>query len=143
MKKILILNGPNLNRLGKREPSIYGSQTLEDLELSLHADAKIHGVSVECKQSNHEGELVDAIGNAQQNGFTGIIINAGAYTHTSIALRDAISGCGIPAIEVHLSNVYQREEFRHTSHLSPVCRGVIAGFGFSSYLLALRQIATF
>lgn len=142
MKTYAILNGPNLNWLGKREPHIYGSKTLADLETILRAEAAKLGVSVECFQSNHEGELVDKIYALAQSGASGIILNAGALTHTSIALRDAISGVGIPTIEVHISNVYKREDFRHHSYTAPVARGVIAGLGLEGYLAALRFLVS-
>lgn len=141
MKTYAILNGPNLNWLGKREPHIYGSQTLADLETILRAEAAKLGVAVECFQSNHEGELVDKIYALAQSGASGIILNAGALTHTSIALRDAVAGVGIPTIEVHISNVYKREDFRHHSYTAPVARGVIAGLGLEGYLAALRFLA--
>lgn len=141
MKTYAILNGPNLNWLGKREPHIYGSQTLADLESILRAEAAKLGVAVECFQSNHEGELVDKIYALAQSGASGIILNAGALTHTSIALRDAVAGVGIPTIEVHISNVYKREDFRHHSYTAPVARGVIAGLGLEGYLAALRFLA--
>jgi len=135
--KILFLNGPNLNLLGQREPGIYGRLTLADIESRVRAEAKAAGVEIDFKQSNVEGELVtwiqEAVGKCRA-----IVINAAAYTHTSVAIRDAIAGTGIPTIEVHLSNVYAREEFRHTSLIAPVCKGVIAGFGPESYLLGLR-----
>lgn len=142
MKTYVILNGPNLNWLGKREPHIYGSQTLADLETILRAEAAKLGVAIECFQSNHEGELVDKIYALAQSGASGIILNAGALTHTSIALRDAISGVGLPTIEVHISNVYKREDFRHHSYTAPVARGVIAGLGLEGYLAALRFLVS-
>jgi 3-dehydroquinate dehydratase-2 len=138
--KILFINGPNLNLLGKREPSIYGSFTLDDINGRITALAAELGVSVSFFQSNHEGELVqkvqDAVGEYQV-----IVINPGAYTHTSIALRDAISSTGIPTIETHISNIYKREEFRKTSYIAGVAIGQISGFGPDSYLLALRAAA--
>jgi len=138
MREILVLNGPNLNLLGTREPQIYGSTTLADIERCLKERAGARA-NVTLKQSNHEGELVTWIQEAGQTG-TAIILNAGAYTHTSIALRDAISSVKADVIEVHLSNVHAREEFRHFSYLTPVCRGVIAGFGALSYELALEAL---
>lgn len=135
--KILIMNGPNLNLLGKREPDIYGSLTLDDINKRIAALAAELGVEVSFFQSNHEGELVQKIHEAM-GVFQAIVINPGAYTHTSIALRDAISSTGIPAIETHLSNIYKREEFRRHSYISGVAAGQIAGFGADSYLLALR-----
>ena len=139
--KILILNGPNLQLLGTREPGIYGSDTLASIMAGTRELAGELGVTVEDFQSNIEGELVSRIGDARKDGFDGIIINAAAYTHTSVALRDAISAAALPAVEVHLSNTAAREEFRHHSFIAPVCMGVIAGFGRDSYLLALRALA--
>jgi 3-dehydroquinate dehydratase-2 len=135
-KPIYVLSGPNLNMLGKREPEIYGSQTLDDIHGLLKAKAAQTKIDVNCLQSNHEGELVDYIQEAGDKA-SGLIINAGALTHTSVALSDAIKAIDIPVIEVHMSNVYQREEFRHHSYLSPVVIGVICGFGSQSYELAL------
>jgi 3-dehydroquinate dehydratase-2 len=134
--KILILNGPNLNLLGTREPGIYGSATLADVERLVRGRAVHLGVEVDFRQSNHEGQLTDWIQQAK-GVFDVLILNAGGYTHTSVALRDAISGVGLPTVEVHLSNVHAREEFRHKSLLTPVCKGVIAGFGPNSYVLAV------
>jgi len=134
--KILFLNGPNLNMLGKREPGIYGTCTLTEIESKVREKAASRNVEIEFLQSNHEGELVSLI--QQALGKTDVIvINAAAYTHTSIALRDAISAVEIPTIEIHLSNIHAREEFRHHSTLAAVCHGIIAGFGPESYLLAL------
>ena len=139
--KILVLHGPNLNLLGSREPEIYGRDTLADIDARLEALAKDLGVAVEARQSNHEGELVTWIQQAGAEGFRAVIINAGAYTHTSVALRDALTASGLPAIEVHLSNIHKREEFRRTSLISEVVVGQITGFGPQSYLLALRAAA--
>lgn len=139
MKPILLLNGPNLNLLGLREPETYGHTTLADVEAQCVALGAELGVGVECFQSNSEGALVDAI-HAARTENSGILLNAGAYTHTSIALRDAISGVSLPCIEVHVSNVHAREAFRHHSVLAPVCLGVIAGFGVRGYGLALRAM---
>jgi 3-dehydroquinate dehydratase-2 len=139
--KILILNGPNLNMLGTREPDIYGSETLADIEKSCLMAAKDLGLEVQCCQSNTEGELVDWIQKAGPDGFAGIIINAGAYTHTSVALLDALLACSLPVIEVHLSNIFQREEFRHHSYISKAARGVICGFGGQGYTLSLEGMA--
>lgn len=136
MKKIAILNGPNLDRLGKREPEIYGHATLADLEQRLRAE--FPAVTFEFFQSNHEGALVDRIGALADARFDGLIGNFAALTHTSVALRDAISGSGIKTVEVHISNVYRREEFRHHSFTAPVCVGVIAGLGFEGYFAAVR-----
>lgn len=137
MKPIFVLNGPNLNLLGLREPEIYGSGKLTDLEEAVKALARELGLSVECRQSNHEGELVDWLHEARE-AASAVIINAGAYTHTSIALRDAVLALPEPVIEVHLSNIFARDEFRKHSYLSDVARGCIVGFGVDSYLLALR-----
>ena len=137
--KILVLNGPNLNLLGTREKSIYGAETLPDILTALRTYAQQHEVELRDFQSNSEGALVDAIHEARA-WADGIILNAGAYTHTSIALRDAIAGVGLPVVEVHLSNVHAREEFRHKSMLAPVCLGVIAGFGRWSYFLGLDAL---
>ena len=138
--KILVINGPNLNLLGKREPQIYGAETLEDINRRIAALAVELGVEVSFFQSNHEGELVQKIQDAMGT-YQAIVINPGAYTHTSVALRDAISSTGIPTIETHISNIYKREEFRHHSYISGVAAGQIAGFGPDSYLLALRAAA--
>jgi len=135
--KILVMNGPNLNLLGKREPEIYGSSTLEDINKRISALAVELGVEVAFFQSNHEGELVQKIQDAM-GAYQAIVFNPGAYTHTSVALRDAISSTGIPTVEAHLSNIYKREEFRKHSYISGVAAGQITGFGQDSYLLALR-----
>lgn len=140
--KILLLNGPNLQLLGTREPEIYGHVTLPDIEAAVAALGAELGCEVAARQSNCEGELVGWIGSARRDGFAGIILNAGAYTHTSVALRDAIAAVELPAVEVHLSNVASREEFRNRSYIAPVCAGVIAGFGMDSYLLALRALVS-
>lgn len=134
--KVLFLNGPNLNLLGTREPGIYGTLTLADIEAKVRSEAAKLGASIEFKQSNVEGDLVTWIQQARGT-FAAIVLNAAAYTHTSVALRDAISAAGVPTIEIHLSNVHAREEFRHTSLIAPVCRGVIGGFGADSYILGL------
>ncbi len=136
--KILIINGPNLNLLGKREPGIYGSETFQDYLTTLRK--ALPQLEIDYFQSNHEGDLIDCI---HANGFgevAGIVLNAGAYTHTSVAIADAIRAVKTPVIEVHISNVHQREEFRHHSFLSPACRGVIIGFGLDSYRLAVEAI---
>ena len=135
--KILFLNGPNLNLLGQREPEVYGRTTLSDIEASVRGRAVNLGVEIEFRQSNQEGELVAWIQQAKGK-FDVIVLNAAAYTHTSIALRDAIAATGVPTIEIHLSNVHAREEFRHKSLIAPVCRGQITGFGAHSYILALE-----
>ena len=135
--KVLFLNGPNLNLLGTREPEVYGRLTLADVETRVAQRAKELGVSIEFRQTNGEGELINWIQEARGN-FQAIVLNAGGYTHTSVALRDAIAAVGIPTIEIHLSNVHAREEFRRQSFISAVCRGQIAGFGVFSYILGLE-----
>lgn len=140
--KLLILSGPNLNLLGSREPEIYGSETLEDVERSLLALAEARGISLEFAQSNSEGALIDALHAARIN-CAGVVFNPGGYTHTSVALRDAISAISIPVVEVHLSNVHAREEFRKHSYLAPVCIGTISGFGTSSYRLGVDALVDY
>jgi len=142
MKTIGILNGPNLNRLGKREPSVYGRKTMADLEAELSSLAKELGVAIECFQSNHEGELIDRIQNWTDRQFSGFILNPGGLTHTSVSLRDAIASCDLPCVEVHISNIHRREEFRHTSLISAVAAGSVIGLGTDGYLLALRYLAS-
>ncbi|MEO1191472.1 MAG: type II 3-dehydroquinate dehydratase [Pseudomonadota bacterium] len=137
---ILVLNGPNLNLLGQREPSIYGAATLADLEAACRADGAEMGLVVDCAQSNHEGSLVDLI----QQAFgekQGLVINPGAYSHTSIAILDAIRGVGLPTVEVHLSNIHAREAYRHHSYISPAALGVICGFGVLGYRMALMALS--
>lgn len=138
--KVLVLHGPNLNLLGRREPAVYGSTTLAEIDRSLTDLGAELGIAVECAQSNHEGVLVDRI-HGSMDYFSGLIINPGAFTHYSIALRDAIAAVGIPTVEVHLSNVYAREEFRRHSVIAPVTVGQIAGLGAVGYSLALRALA--
>ena len=142
MVSVLVLHGPNLNLLGIREPGIYGSFTLEDVNGQLENLAHQLGVNLSVKQSNHEGLLVDMIHDAGAEGIDGILINAGAYTHTSIAIRDALSGIGVPTVEVHISNIYKRETFRHHSYLASVVLGQISGFGLDSYTLGLRALVS-
>lgn len=137
MKKILVIHGPNLNLLGKREPETYGKIGIDEINKSLQQLAKKNGVGLDIFQSNHEGEIVDKIGGAK-NTCASLLINPAAYTHTSIAIRDAILATGIPTIEVHLSNIYSREGFRHTSLIAPVAKGQISGFGIDSYLFGLE-----
>ena len=137
MKKILVIHGPNLNLLGKREPGVYGSITIDEINKKLNQLAKKHGASLEIFQSNHEGEIVDRIQKAK-NKFDALLINPAAYTHTSVAIRDAILATGINAVEVHLSNIYSREDFRHTSLVAPVAKGQISGFGADSYMYGLE-----
>ncbi|WP_414622345.1 type II 3-dehydroquinate dehydratase [Calothrix sp. CCY 0018] len=136
---ILVLHGPNLNLLGQREPEVYGSLSLDDINRLLVEEGRSLSARISAVQSNHEGVLVDAIHDAIFK-HQGIIINAGAYTHTSVALRDAIAGVNLPTIEVHLSNIYRREEFRHHSYIAPVAIGQISGFGAKSYLLGLQAL---
>jgi 3-dehydroquinate dehydratase II len=139
-KKILVLNGPNLNLLGKRQPEIYGTLTLAQIEQRIRALAKELGIEIEVRQSNSEGELVTWIQEAA-NKFGAIVINPAAYTHTSLAMRDAVSAVGIPTVEIHISNIHKREPFRHHSFIAEVAVGQIAGFGVDSYLLGLRAAA--
>ena len=140
--KILLLNGPNLNLLGQREPDVYGSQTLASIVDGVKARASELGVEIEARQSNDEGALVSAIG-AARGAFDGIVFNPAAYTHTSVALRDALTAAAVPCVEVHLSNVYAREAFRHRSLTAPACVGQITGFGAQSYVLGLNAIVDY
>ena len=141
MPKVLVINGPNLNLLGTREPHIYGSTTLADVENGLRVQGEALGVELLCFQSNHEGAIVDRIHAARAEGVGWILINAGAYTHTSVAIRDALAGVAIPFVEVHISNVHKREAFRHHSCLSDVAEAVMVGFGTQGYGLALQFVA--
>ena len=145
MKTVLVLNGPNLNLLGTREPQVYGSQSLEDVKVLCQSACASHGFALDFRQSNHEGELVDWIheaGKTQAAGkLAGVVLNAGAYTHTSVALHDAIKGTGIVLIELHISNVHAREAFRHHSFISPVAKAVMAGFGVKGYAMAIAGLA--
>ncbi|MFL6027189.1 MAG: type II 3-dehydroquinate dehydratase [Friedmanniella sp.] len=145
MSAALVLNGPNLNLLGSREPEIYGHATLADIEANCRATGVELGLDVECRQSNHEGQLVDWVqeaGRRQAAGeLVGAVLNAGAYTHTSLALRDAVAGSGLRMIELHISNVHRREDFRQRSYLSPVAAGIVVGLGVAGYPLALRALA--
>ena len=138
---ILVLNGPNLNLLGRREPEVYGRVTLADLETACMESGRELGVDVVCRQSNHEGQLIDWLHGAAEEGATGIVLNPGGYTHTSVALRDAIAGIDVPVVEVHLSNVYARERFRRRSLTAGAALGTIAGFGDDGYRLAIQQLA--
>lgn len=141
MKRILVIHGPNLNLLGTREKAVYGTVTLAEVDAAMQALAPELGLSLEILQSNHEGEIVSAIQNAMGK-VDGLLINPGAYTHTSVAIRDSVAGTGIACVEVHLSNIHAREEFRHHSFIAPVAKGQIAGFGLQSYLLGLRALAS-
>lgn len=139
MKKILVIHGPNLNLLGRREPAIYGRITLEKINHELKKIARKSKVGLTIKQSNYEGEIVELIGKAKSK-YAGLLINPAAYTHTSVAIRDAIAASGILTVEVHISNIYSREEFRHRSLISPVAKGTISGFGYKSYILGLQAL---
>jgi 3-dehydroquinate dehydratase-2 len=144
MRKVIVLNGPNLNLLGQREPAIYGPATLADVEAMCQDAGARLGVAVECLQSNHEGVLIDALHEAgrgvKAGTVLGVVFNAGAYTHTSVALHDAIQGAAVPVIEVHISNVHAREAFRHHSHISPAAAGIVVGFGVDGYVLAMEGL---
>ncbi len=138
-KRVLVLNGPNLNLLGTREPDVYGSTTLQDIEQTLRTLAKQLGATVDCRQSNQEGQLIDWLHDARDS-FDGVIINPGGLTHTSVSLRDGIAACGLPTVEVHISNTAAREPFRHVSLTAAVCIGSVIGFGKTSYALGLRAL---
>jgi len=140
VSKVLVIHGPNLNLLGQREQDIYGQTTLEEINAALTEVANGHDVILDILQSNHEGEIVDAIGGVKESQINAILINPAAYTHTSIAIRDAIAAVDTPTVEVHLSNIYAREDFRHTSLIAPVSHGQISGFGVESYILGLRAV---
>jgi 3-dehydroquinate dehydratase-2 len=140
-KIVFVLNGPNLNLLGTREPQTYGRATLQDAEKLARDTAARHKLDVEFRQTNHEGELVDWIHEAQTKHAAGIILNAGGYTHSSVALRDAVAAVTVPVIEVHISNIFAREDFRHFSHIAPVAKGTLCGFGIAGYGLAISGLA--
>lgn len=140
MNQILVIHGPNLHLLGQRETDIYGQTTLAEINRELRALAASQAFTLEVVQSNHEGEIVDTIGRAKEKQWQGILINPAAYTHTSVAIRDALAAVKLPAVEVHLSNIYAREDFRHTSLIAPVVSGQISGFGLNSYLLGLQAL---
>jgi 3-dehydroquinate dehydratase II len=139
MPSILVLNGPNLNLLGTREPAVYGSATLDDIRALCEDAGARHGLGIDFRQSNHEGTLIDALHEAKDR-HAGVVLNAGAYTHTSVALRDAIAAIGLPVVEVHLSNIHAREPFRHNSVIAPVALGMICGFGPQGYGLAIDAL---
>jgi 3-dehydroquinate dehydratase-2 len=140
-KTVYVLNGPNLNLLGTREPETYGRATLADVEKLCREAARRHGFEVKFRQSNHEGEIVDSIQEAGAESAAGVVINAGAYTHTSVAIRDAIAAIAVPVVEVHISNIFARERFRHHSHVAPVAKASLCGFGVDGYALAIDGLA--
>ena len=140
-KTVYVLNGPNLNLLGTREPQTYGRATLKDVETLCRDTAKHHKLEVEFRQSNHEGELVDWVHEAGAKKAAGVVINAGGYTHSSVAIRDAVSAIAVPVFEVHISNIFAREDFRHFSHIAPVAKGTLCGFGVNGYALAIDGLA--
>lgn len=141
MKRILVIHGPNLNLLGEREPRIYGSQTLEELNTGIRRFAEEHGVKVKFFQSNHEGAIIDVL-QSERHWAEGVVINPGAFTHYSYAIRDAIAAVGLPTVEVHLSDIHRREEFRRISVLEPVCIAQVSGKGYQSYLVAIERLLT-
>jgi 3-dehydroquinate dehydratase-2 len=141
-KTVYVINGPNLNLLGAREPETYGRSTLTDVERRCREAGKPLGLTIEFRQSNHEGELIDWIQEAAANKAAGVVLNAGGYTHSSVAIRDAIAAVKVPVIEVHISNIFAREDFRHVSHIAPVAKGTICGFGVNGYALAIIGLAT-
>lgn len=141
MPKIRVINGPNLNLLGVREPGVYGAKTLQDLETALDLEAASLGIEVDFYQSNYEGDIIESLHECREKGINAVILNPGAYTHYSYAIRDAVAATGLTVIEVHLSNVHAREEFRHRSVIAPVCLGQICGLGFESYSAALHALA--
>lgn len=138
MEKILIINGPNLNLLGTREPGIYGNSTMDNVISGLRAE--YNAIEIEYYQSNHEGAIIDRLHAADKENFRGVVLNAGAYTHTSLAIADAIAAISVPVVEVHISNISARESIRHKSMITPVCRGIIAGFGIDSYRLGIEAL---
>lgn len=138
MEKILIINGPNLNLLGTREPGIYGNSTMDNVISGLRAE--YNDIEIEYYQSNHEGAIIDRLHAADKENFRGVVLNAGAYTHTSLAIADAIAAISVPVVEVHISNISARESIRHKSMITPVCRGIIAGFGIDSYRLGIEAL---
>jgi 3-dehydroquinate dehydratase-2 len=140
-KTVYVLNGPNLNLLGTREPQTYGRSTLKDVETLARDAAQLYQLEVDFRQTNHEGELVDWIHEAQAKQAAGIVLNAGGYTHSSVAIRDAVAAVKVPVIEVHISNIFAREDFRHFSHIAPVARGTLCGFGINGYALAISGLA--
>ena len=140
-KEILVINGPNLNMLGAREPEIYGKATLSDIEEECRGSAERNGLACRCVQSNHESEIIEAVQGAAGGAVAGLVINAGGFTHTSVAIRDALSMLDIPVVEVHISNIHAREEFRHHSYIAGVATGVIIGFGIHSYSLAIDAVS--
>ena len=140
-KQILVINGPNLDMLGTREPSVYGKTTLADIEAECARRAEGHGMGCRCMQSNHEGEIIDALHGAAGGSAAGVVINAAALTHTSVAIRDAVSMLDMPVVEVHISNIHAREDFRHHSYIAGVATGVVAGFGVHSYAMAIDAVA--